>query len=157
MNRLLLELRESQRQAESTRASELAKQLSHTPSGELMIRNVTLFDSATGKVLLNQRVTIHGERISSVEQDDGRPTPGGSQAIDGRGKMLFSGLWDMHTHLFREDAFLDIAAGVTTVRDRGNSIEELTNLASRFGTEHKLVPACCWPASSMALVRLMAR
>jgi imidazolonepropionase-like amidohydrolase len=126
------QLRESQRQAETTRASELAKQLSHTPPGDLMIRNVTLFDSPTGRLLLNQRVTIHGERISSVEQDDGRPTPGGSQAIDGRGKMLFPGLWDMHAHLFREDAFLDIAAGVTTVRDLGNSIEALLKLRQQI-------------------------
>lgn len=126
------QLRDSQRQAETTRASELAKQFSHTPSGDLMIRNVTLFDSATGRLLLNQRVTIHGERISSVEHDDGRPTPEGSQAIDGRGKMLFPGLWDMHAHLFREDAFLDIAAGVTTVRDLGNPIEALTKLRQQI-------------------------
>src|SRR6516162_6466194 len=46
--------------------------------------------------------------------------------------MLFPGLWDMHAHLFGEDAFLDIAAGVTTVRDLGNSIEELTKLRQQI-------------------------
>src|SRR6516225_8044587 len=51
----------------------------------------------------------------------------------------------MHAHLFPEDAFLDIAAGVTTVRDLGNSIEELTKLRRqiRDGTQigPRVVPA----------------
>jgi imidazolonepropionase-like amidohydrolase len=126
------QLRESQRQAEIARAGELAKALSHKPSGDLVIRNVTLFDSPSGKLLANQRVTVHGERIASVEADDGRPTPANSHAIDGRGKMLLPGLWDMHAHLFRVDAFLDIAAGVTTVRDLANSIEELGKLRQQI-------------------------
>jgi cytosine/adenosine deaminase-related metal-dependent hydrolase len=126
------QLRESQRQAEIARASELAKAFSHKPSGGLVISNVTLFDSSTGKPLANQRVTVRGERITSVEPDDGRPTPVGSQVIDGRGKMLLPGLWDMHAHLFPEDAFLDIAAGVTTVRDLANSIEELGKLRQQI-------------------------
>lgn len=126
------QLRESQRQAEIARASELAKAMSHKPSGDLVIRNVTLFDSLTGGLLSNQRVTVRGERVASVEPDDGRPTPAGSQAIDGRGKMLLPGLWDMHAHLFPDDAFLDIAAGVTTIRDLANSIEELGKLRKQI-------------------------
>src|SRR6516164_11852004 len=51
----------------------------------------------------------------------------------------------MHAHLFPEDAFLDIAAGVTTVRDLGNSIEELTKLRQQIqdGTQigPRVVPA----------------
>ena len=125
-------LRETQRQAEIARAAELAKALSHKPSGDLVIRNVTLFDSLTGKLLPNQRVTVHGDRIASVEPDDGHPAAAGSQAIDGRGKMLLPGLWDMHAHLFPQDAFLDIAAGVTTVRDLANSIEELAKLRQQI-------------------------
>jgi imidazolonepropionase-like amidohydrolase len=125
-------LRESQRQAEIARADELAKTLSHKPSGDLVIRNVTLFDSPAGKLLPNQRVTVRGERIASVEPDDGRPTPANSQAIEGRRKMLLPGLWDMHAHLFRTYAFLDIAAGVTTVRDLANSIEELGKLRQQI-------------------------
>jgi imidazolonepropionase-like amidohydrolase len=125
-------LRESQRAAEIVRAGELAKALGHKPSGDLIIRNVTLFDSSAGKVLPDQRVTVRGERIASVEPDDGRSTPAGSQVIDGRAKMLLPGLWDMHAHLFPEDAFLDIAAGVTTVRDLANSIEELGKLRKQI-------------------------
>jgi len=134
------QLRESQRQAEIARASELAKALSHKPSGDLVIRNVTLFDSPAGKLLPNQRVTVRGERIASVEPDDGRPTAANSQAIDGRGKILLPGLWDMHAHLFPTYAFLDIAAGVTTVRDLANSIEELGKLRQQIQDRTQIGP-----------------
>jgi len=134
------QLRESQRQAEIAQAGELAKTLSHKPSGDLVIRNVTLFDSPAGKLLPNQRVTVRGERIASVEPDDGRPTPANSQAIDGRGKMLLPGLWDMHAHLFPTYAFLDIAAGVTTVRDLANSIEELGKLRQQIQDRTQIGP-----------------
>jgi len=126
------QLRELQLQAEIARASELAKALSHKPAGDFVIRNVTLFDSLTGKLLANQRVTVRRERIASVEPDGGRPTPSATQVIDGHGKMLLPGLWDMHAHLSREEAFLDIAAGVTTVRDLANSIEELGKLRQQI-------------------------
>jgi imidazolonepropionase-like amidohydrolase len=134
------QLRESQRQAEIARASELARALSHKPSGDLVIRNVTLFDSPAGKLLPNQRVTVRGERIASVEPDDGRPTAANSQAIDGRGKMILPGLWDMHAHLFATYAFLDIAAGVTTVRDLANSIEELGKLRQQIQDRTQIGP-----------------
>jgi hypothetical protein len=134
------QLRESQRQAEIAHAGDLAKTLSHRVSSDLVIRNVTLFDSAAGKLLPSQRVTVHGERIASVELDDGRPSPKGSQVIDGGGKMLLPGLWDMHAHLFPEDAFLDIAAGVTTVRDLGNPIDELTKLREQIQNGTQIGP-----------------
>ena len=134
------QLRESQRQAEIARSSELAKALSHKPSGDLVIRNVTVFDSSTGKLLSNQRVTVRGERIASLETDDGRPTPAGSQAIDGRGKMLLPGLWDMHAHIFPVYAFLDIAAGVTTVRDLANAVEELGKLRQQIQEGKQIGP-----------------
>ena len=134
------QLRESQRQAEIARSSQLAKALSHKPSGDLVIRNVTVFDSSTGKLLSNQRVTVRGERIASLETDDGRPTPAGSQAIDGRGKMLLPGLWDMHAHIFPVYAFLDIAAGVTTVRDLANAIEELGKLRQQIQEGKQIGP-----------------
>ena len=138
-------LRESQRQVENARAAELAKGLTHKPLGDLIIRNVTLFDSQNGSLVRNQRVTVRGERIASVEPDHGQPTSAGAQIIDGKGKMLLPGLWDMHAHLFPEVAFLDIATGVTTARDLGNSIDELTKLRQQIdaGTQigPRVVPA----------------
>jgi len=121
-------LRESQRQVESERSADLARRLTHKPPGDLVIANTTLFHSEDGRLLPNQRVTIRGNRIVSVEPDRGAAVPPGTQIIDGKGKMLLPGLWDMHAHLDEDGGFLDVATGVTTVRDLGNPIDDLTKM-----------------------------
>ncbi len=48
--------------------------------------------------------------------------PAGADTLDGGGKFLMPGLWDMHAHFFGQaDGVLDIAGGVTTVRDLANN------------------------------------
>jgi cytosine/adenosine deaminase-related metal-dependent hydrolase len=118
----------AQEEVESARAATLAKQFVHRPSGDLVFKNVTLFDSTTAKSIPAQRVTVRGERILSVEAEKGQATGSGAQVVDGSGKMLLPGLWDMHQHLQPDTAFLDIAAGITTIRDLANSIDELGKL-----------------------------
>jgi imidazolonepropionase-like amidohydrolase len=46
----------------------------------------------------------------------------------------------MHAHLAPETAFLDIATGVTTVRDMGNSIEDLTKLRENIDRGSQIGP-----------------
>ena len=133
-------LRDSQLQVETAHNAELAKRLTHKPSGDVVIRNVTLFDSETGTLIAGQRVTVHGDRIASVEPDRDQPAPAGAQVIDGKGKMLLPGLWDMHAHLFAENAFLDMATGVTTVRDLGNPIDDLTKLRKQIDEGRQVGP-----------------
>jgi imidazolonepropionase-like amidohydrolase len=133
-------LRESQRQAEAARAADLARTLTHKPAGELVVSNVSLFDSENGSVVPNQRITVRGERIVSVESDHRQPVSAGAQIIDGKGKMLLPGLWDMHAHLIAENAFLDIATGVTTARDLANPIDELTRLRQQIDAGTQIGP-----------------
>ncbi len=125
-------LRESQRLVESEHGASLAAALTHKPAGDLVIVNTSLFHSEDGSVEANQRITVRKDRIVSVEPDRGQLIPQGAQIVDGRGKMLLPGLWDMHAHLFAENAFLDIATGVTTVRDLGNPIDDLTKLRQQI-------------------------
>jgi imidazolonepropionase-like amidohydrolase len=133
-------LRDLQRQFEVSYEADLAKKLTHKPAGDLVIANVSLFDSETMKVAPDQRVTVHGDRIVSVEADRGQPIPAGATVIDGKGKMLLPGLWDMHAHLFSENAYLDIATGVTTIRDMGNQIDELTKLRQQIDSGSQIGP-----------------
>jgi imidazolonepropionase-like amidohydrolase len=130
----------TQDEIQSARAANLAKQLIHHPTGDLIIRNVTVFDSVDAKTVPAQRVTVRGERIFSVEAESGQPTPPGSQVIDGSGKMLLPGLWDMHQHFFPDLALFDIAAGITTGRDLANSIEELGKLKKRIELGEQIGP-----------------
>jgi imidazolonepropionase-like amidohydrolase len=54
--------------------------------------------------------------------------PENAERLDGRGKTLLPGLFDMHVHLAPADGILHIASGVTSVRDMGNDIDDLGKL-----------------------------
>jgi len=133
-------LYKAQEEIESARAASLAKQLVHHPAGDLVIKNVTLFDSVNAKTVPAQRVTVRGERIVSVEAERGQPTSSDTQVIDGSGKMLLPGLWDMHQHFSPDNAFLDVAAGITTGRDLANSIDELGKLNKHIENGEQIGP-----------------
>src|SRR5215472_6220427 len=133
-------LQKVQREVASARSSELAKKLTHKPAGDLVIKNVAVFDSTKDSVLRGQRVTVRGERIVTLETEHGQATAAGAEVIDGAGKTLLPGLWDMHAHLFPANAYLDIAAGVTTVRDMGNSIEDLARLRDQIEAGTQIGP-----------------
>jgi len=133
-------LLKAQDEVQAARAADLARQLIHHPSGELAITNVSVFDSVNAKTLPAQRVTVRGDRIVSLEAEHGQPTPPGAQVINGSGKMLLPGLWDMHQHLSPDNAFLDAAAGITTARDMGNSIDELGKLRKHIELGEQVGP-----------------
>ncbi len=133
-------LYKTQEQVESARAASLARQFIHHPAGDLIIKNVSVFDSTTATTVPAQRVTVRGERIVSVEAERGQPAPASAQVIDGTGKFLMAGLWDMHQHLGADNAFLDVAAGITTIRDLGNSIDELGNLKKHIEQGEQIGP-----------------
>jgi len=124
----LPDLQQAQEKVKGARAAELATRLTHKPAGDLVFKNVTVFDSINAKTIPSQRVTVRGERIVSVEPESGQPVSSDAKVADGTGHMLLPGLWDMHMHLDADTAFLDIATGVTTIRDLGNSIEQLGKL-----------------------------
>lgn len=136
----VVDLYKVQEKVESDRAAELAKRLTHHPTADLVIRNVTLFDSVNAKIVPLQRVTVRGERIVSVEPESGQPTAPNAQVIDGRGKMLLPGLWDMHQHLFPDLGVFDIASGITTARDLANSIDELGKLKKHIEQGEQIGP-----------------
>jgi imidazolonepropionase-like amidohydrolase len=73
----------------------------HAQSGALVLRNVTLIDGTGGAAGPGMTVIVMGNRISAVGRD--LPPPPGARVVDGTGKFLIPGLWDMHLHL-RGDA-----------------------------------------------------
>lgn len=133
-------LLDAQQKMADARAAELAAKLTHKPSGDLVFKNVSVFDSVNEKVVPGQRVTIRGERIVSVEPEKNQTATPNAEVIDGTGKMLLPGLWDMHSHLFADSALLNMATGVTTVRDLGNSIEELAKLNKQIQEGKQIGP-----------------
>jgi imidazolonepropionase-like amidohydrolase len=86
-----------------------------------VIRNVDVFDSERGVVVPRQSVIISGDRITAVGPVAGINTPRGAAVVDGTGKTLVPGLWDMHTHFQLTSqtnvVLRHLAIGVTTIRD----------------------------------------
>jgi imidazolonepropionase-like amidohydrolase len=128
-----------------TQAAELGKKLAHRYPAGIVFQHANLFDSETAKILPDQTVVIAGNRIVSVGSDQPQTLPASAFKIDATGKTLIPGLWDMHAHVAEGDGLLNLAAGVTTVRDLGNSIDELMARRKRIeaGTEigTRIIPA----------------
>jgi imidazolonepropionase-like amidohydrolase len=89
---------------------------------------VSVIDVSSGKTNQDYTVLLSGNRIAYVGPAGAAKVPSGSRVIDGRGKFLIPGLWDMHVHAFVY-VFSDfagplmIANGVTGARDMGYYID----------------------------------
>lgn len=64
----------------------------------VVIEHVTLIDGTGSAPRLDVTVVLVGERIAWVGGSGQVPETGGARVIDGRGKFLMPGMWDMHTH-----------------------------------------------------------
>ena len=92
--------------------------------GQLVaITHVTVVDGERATSRTDQTVLIDGPRITTVGPATSLRVPGGAQVIDGRGRWLIPGLWDMHAHTVvpsgRMLLSLYLANGVTGLRDMG--------------------------------------
>src|SRR5687768_3985120 len=92
----------------------------------LVIRDVTVIDMASPAPKKRMTVVVEGGRIATIGR--GLRIPKSARVIDGRGKFLIPGLWDMHVHALdpaRVKTFfqLFIANGVTGIRDTGTTAE----------------------------------
>ncbi|MEA2603743.1 MAG: hypothetical protein QOF89_4735 [Acidobacteriota bacterium] len=126
------ELTKAQDAAEAARQKALAAKLPKKPKGPLVLQHARLFDPEAGKLVPETTVVISGNRIQAVGRDGEVGVPAGAEVIDAKGKTLLPGLWDMHTHLSEDDGLLNLAAGVTTVRDMANDIDKLQDLRQRW-------------------------
>ena len=115
--------------------------LSPAPPPALVLTNVTVVDVRTGGLRPGMTVTIRGGRIASIAAKGPGPDPVG-QRIDGSGKFLIPGLWDMHVHLAFGDWFpgareivlpLFVANGVTGVRDMGSDLAPVVEWRRAIG------------------------
>jgi imidazolonepropionase-like amidohydrolase len=103
-------------------------------SAALVIVHVTVIDPGTSSVEGDRTVVVRGDRIASVSSSKSFHALAGGRVVDGTGKFLIPGLWDMHVHTAFGDWFpggrdvilpLFIANGVTGVRDMGGDVPVL--------------------------------
>ncbi|UII79416.1 amidohydrolase family protein [Flagellimonas sp. CMM7] len=87
----------------------------------ILIKSINVVDVNTGNILKNRNVWIKKNRIQAIDSATSDKNYGDSFTIDGDGKYLIPGLWDMHTHSTQHSKWLHhplyIAHGVTSIRD----------------------------------------
>ncbi|MEM0955449.1 MAG: amidohydrolase family protein [Pseudomonadota bacterium] len=70
---------------------------SGNPLDALAIQNVHVINTETGDLLEDQMVIIRGGVIQSVSESSAAPAD--TTVIDGNGRYMLPGLWNMHTHV----------------------------------------------------------
>ncbi|HXN97990.1 MAG TPA: amidohydrolase family protein [Candidatus Acidoferrales bacterium] len=120
------------RAAEDARNARLARELARHLDHPLAVEHVRLFDSEQAAIREDQTVIVEGQRITNVGPASTVVVPKDAERIDGTGKTLLPGLFDMHVHAQALDGLLHIASGVTSVRDMGNDIEELKHIQDQW-------------------------
>jgi imidazolonepropionase-like amidohydrolase len=136
----LPELHASQQRYEDAWLGRLADELPHRSTGPIAIRNARLFDPSALAVRSGMTVVVDGNRIIAVGPDDAVDLPEGAQQMDALDRTLLPGLFDMHVHIDKLDGLLQLAAGVTTVRDLANDIEGLLDTRRAFDEGRALGP-----------------
>lgn len=133
-------LNKAQEQLQNQRAANLAKTLGHKPAGALAFVHANLFDTETATMRPGSTVVISGNKIQAAGHDGKVNIPKNSEIIDATGKTLMPGLWDMHVHLQPSAGLLNMAAGVTSVRDLANDMDFLTAARKRFDDGREIGP-----------------
>jgi imidazolonepropionase-like amidohydrolase len=103
------------------------------PMKPIMIRDVTIIDCAGNAPRPGMSLLISNGRIAVIGPATRVKTPTNAEILDGRGKYLIPGLWNMHVHL---GAYADgkdalsrlLAEGITGVRDMGSPLDDILRL-----------------------------
>jgi cytosine/adenosine deaminase-related metal-dependent hydrolase len=132
-------LAQAQQQAEETMQRELKQRLGHRLPTPILIRNVNVFDSGAGKLLGARDVYVDRGQIAAIYEAGSVPREA-QTVIDGTGRTLLPGLFDMHVHAGAWDSMLQVAGGVTTARDMGNDNSVMAQLMQDFESGRLLGP-----------------
>lgn len=106
----------------------------------LAIANVTIVDG-TGAPPRVGTVVVRSGTIAGIHEGAG--TPAGATVVDGTGRFLIPGLWDMHVHLatrpepmLAEQTLLPLllAHGIVGVRDMGGPLDRVLELRSKVAS-----------------------
>jgi hypothetical protein len=95
----------------------------------LAITGVNVVDVIDGRIVPNATVTISGTAITSVTPNG--TAPANARVVDGQGKFLIPGLWDMHAHMEASGEpwlQLYVANGVTGIRDMGSQVDVILKM-----------------------------
>jgi cytosine/adenosine deaminase-related metal-dependent hydrolase len=120
------------------RLERVSAELAQRVDGPVVFENVGVVDVESGEFLAGRHVRVQDGQIAEVSAEPIEAE--GALRIDGTGKTLIPGLWDMHGHFALEDGLLNIAGGVTSVRDLGSTHERMVELKEKFHSGEVIGP-----------------
>jgi len=118
----------------------------------LVFNHVTVIDMTGASPQPDLTVVIAGNRVAALGKPGTVRVPENAEVIDGTGKFLIPGLWDMHAHVFHyrlplppdEYSFpLFIANGVTSVREMWTRVDRMDQIRlwrKDFADRRRIVP-----------------
>ena len=109
--------------------------------GTVVIRNVTVIPMTGAGPLTARTVVVRDGRIEAVGPSV--TVPAGADVVDGSGKYLIPGLFDLHVHTSKTRASalgLYVVHGVTTVRDQGSEHAEVLRWRREIRTGARVGP-----------------
>jgi len=96
--------------------------------GTVAIRNVTVISMVPAAAAARATVVVRDGKIAEIGPPERIRIPEGATAVDGTGKYLIPGLFEMHAHSSKSRASslgLYVLHGVTTLRDQGSEHAEV--------------------------------
>src|SRR5918992_4568420 len=94
----------------------------------VVIRNVTVIPMTGAAPAARQSVVVRDGRVAEIGPSAQVRVPAGATVVDGTGKHLIPGLFEMHAHASKARASslgLYVTHGVTTIRDQGSEHAEV--------------------------------
>ncbi|MBM4185131.1 MAG: amidohydrolase family protein [Gemmatimonadetes bacterium] len=113
------------------------------PLVDLAIENVTVIDAENG-ARTARTVLVRGDTIIDVVAAG--DAPNAEQVVDGTGRYLIPGLWDMHVHTTYDPALtpampgLFLRWGITSVRDTGGLLDRVLPVVEAWRAEGATAP-----------------
>lgn len=132
-----LEMKRIQDSLENEYLFEQAKALSQKVD-DVVIQSVNVFQ-VDGTIARNRDVFVEQGIIKEIVSVGTKEIPENVMIIDGQGKTLMPGMFDMHTHNNKFRGALHIAGGVTSVRDLANN-KQVMALGDQFNKNEIIGP-----------------
>jgi hypothetical protein len=128
-----------QKAAEKELLVAMNQRLAHPLAGTTLIRNARVFDSERATLGAGSDLLLQDGRIVAIS-GAGEEKRKADHVVDAGGRVLLPGLFDMHAHTSFWEGGLNLAAGVTTIRDMGNDNETLQQLIAQEEAGNLLSP-----------------
>jgi imidazolonepropionase-like amidohydrolase len=109
----------------------------------VVIRDVTVLPMTAAGPLPRHTVVVRDSRIAALGPNEQVSVPPGATELDGAGKYLIPGLFEMHAHTSKTRASalgLYVVHGVTTLRDQGSEHAEVQRWRSEVRAGERVGP-----------------